>query len=129
MLLSVYSTITQHEAYGFLLVFIVSTICLYSAWASRCRFITQGNARASIRGTTIVNFHAFLCMYVPLKQRNNKYKPTTDAIIETSSNTLVAGCKTTIIPYGVVNIRDYAFYYCEELNSISIPNSVTSIGS
>ena len=33
---------------------------LYSAWASRCRFRYQGNARASSRGTGNSKFHAFL---------------------------------------------------------------------
>ena len=34
-------------------------VILYSAWASRCRSNTMGNARASGSGTTIVGFHAF----------------------------------------------------------------------
>ncbi len=51
-----------------------------------------------------------------------------DAIIETSSNTLVAGCRTTIIPNSVTSIGDYAFCNCTGLKYITIPNSVTSIG-
>ena len=51
-----------------------------------------------------------------------------NAIIETASNTLVAGCKTTIIPDGIDSIGKYAFYDCDELTSISIPQSVKSIG-
>ena len=51
-----------------------------------------------------------------------------NAIIETSTNTLVAGCKNSSIPYSVKNIWKYAFSNCTELASISIPNSVTSIG-
>ena len=51
-----------------------------------------------------------------------------NAIIETQSNTLLAGCKNTIIPNSVKSIGNYAFYYCPELTSITIPNSVTSIG-
>ena len=35
-----------------------------------------------------------------------------NAIIETSSNTLIKGCKNTIIPEGVTRIGDYAFYGC-----------------
>ena len=52
-----------------------------------------------------------------------------NAIIETSSNTLIAGCKTTTIPNSVTSIGNYAFSGCSGLTSITIPNSVTSIGS
>lgn len=52
-----------------------------------------------------------------------------NAIIETSSNTLIAGCKNTIIPNSVTGIGDQAFIGCTNLESIVIPNSVTAIGS
>ena len=52
-----------------------------------------------------------------------------NAIIETSSNILVLGCKNTVIPNSVTSINHYAFSYCVGLTSIEIPNSVTYIGS
>ena len=51
-----------------------------------------------------------------------------NAIIETASNTLVAGCKNTVIPNSVTSIGGWAFGDCFGLTSIEIPNSVTSIG-
>ena len=51
-----------------------------------------------------------------------------DAIIETNSNTLIAGCSATIIPEGVTAIGDWAFEYCYNLTSIIIPEGVTTIG-
>ncbi len=51
-----------------------------------------------------------------------------NAIIETATNTLVAGCKNTTIPSSVASIGIYAFAGCSGLTSITIPNSVTSIG-
>ncbi len=50
-----------------------------------------------------------------------------NAIIETETNTLVAGCQNTLIPNTVTSIGEYAFYVCNNLTSIEIPNSVTSI--
>ena len=50
-----------------------------------------------------------------------------NAIIETSTNTLIAGCKNTIIPNSVTSIGDWALYGCRGLTSVDIPNSVTSI--
>ena len=52
-----------------------------------------------------------------------------NAIIETATNTLIVGCKNTIIPESVTSIGSEAFYNCFSLTSITIPNSVTSIGS
>ena len=51
-----------------------------------------------------------------------------NAIIETASNTLIAGCKNTTIPNSVTAIGDFAFQGCDGLTSIVIPNSVTVIG-
>ena len=51
-----------------------------------------------------------------------------NAIVETSSNSLIVGCKNSTIPNSVTSVGDYAFYYCGGLTSITIPNSVTSIG-
>ena len=50
-----------------------------------------------------------------------------NAIVETATNTLIAGCKETFIPNSVTSIGDFAFYGCSGLTSIEIPNSVTSI--
>jgi len=51
-----------------------------------------------------------------------------NAIIETATNTLIAGCQNTIIPNSVTGIGDEAFYGCSSLTSVNIPNCVTSIG-
>ena len=51
-----------------------------------------------------------------------------NAIIETSSNTLIQGCSTTVIPESVTSIEDYAFFGCSNLTAITLPESVTSIG-
>lgn len=52
-----------------------------------------------------------------------------NAIIETATNKLLAGCVNTIIPGSVTSIGYYAFDGCSGLTNINIPNSVTSIGA
>lgn len=51
-----------------------------------------------------------------------------NAIIETKSNKLIAGCKNTNIPKSVTSIGEFAFYFCLNLTSVAIPNTVTDIG-
>lgn len=51
-----------------------------------------------------------------------------NAIIETATNTLIAGCKNTTIPNGITTISAGAFLGCTGLTNIIIPDSVTTIG-
>ena len=66
-----------------------------------------------------------------VEKGNSQYDNRNDcnAIIESHSNTLIAGCMNTIIPNSVTSIGDCAFYGCSGLASINIPESVMSIGS
>ncbi|MBO5810402.1 MAG: leucine-rich repeat protein [Bacteroidales bacterium] len=52
-----------------------------------------------------------------------------NAVIETATNTLVAGCKETVIPNTVTSIGFAAFSGCLNLTSIEIPSSVSYIHS
>lgn len=51
-----------------------------------------------------------------------------NAIIDKESNTLIAGCKNTIIPNDVTTIGIGAFSGRTNLTSMTIPNGVTTIG-
>ena len=67
---------------------------------------------------------------ITVEKGNSKYdsRDNCNAIIETNTNKLIAGCKNTTISNSVTSIGNYAFYGCSGLTSITIPNSVTSIG-
>ena len=68
-------------------------------------------------------------MSIKVTNGNPKYdsRGNCNAIIETVTNTLVYGCKKSVIPDDVTNIGDSAFGYCVGMTSITIPKSVTSI--
>lgn len=50
-----------------------------------------------------------------------------NAIIETKTNTLCYGCKSTIIPESVTKIGRHTFAGCALLESVTIPEAVTEI--
>ena len=66
---------------------------------------------------------------VTVEAGNTKYdsRDNCNAIIETASNTLIQGCKTSTIPATVTALGNQAFQECYDLASITIPSSVTSI--
>lgn len=63
--------------------------------------------------------------------KNNKVYDSRDncnGIIETTTNTLIAGCPGTVIPTSVTSIGAYAFANNETLYSVEITEGVVSIG-
>ena len=62
---------------------------------------------------------------------NPVYHSAGNCLIENSSKTLIAGCKTSVIPADgtVTAIGNMAFYKCTGLTEITIPDSVKSIGA
>ena len=67
---------------------------------------------------------------VVVKEGNNTYdsREQCNAIIETGSGRLVAGCMTSVIPQSVKEIGFAAFRNCTTLQEIHIPDGVTAIG-
>lgn len=76
-------------------------------------------------------FDSCPCLTTINVEKGNSFYDSRDdcnAIIETATNILIAGCQNTIIPDDVVRIGDCSFAGCTTLTSITIPESVKSIG-
>ena len=86
-------------------------------------------------GVTSIGYYAFYgcsaLTSIIVEEGNTAYdsRNNCNAIIETKTNTLIAGCNNTTIPIGVTSIGNCAFYGCSNLTSITIPEGVTSIGN
>ena len=96
--------------------------------------VTIPNSVTSIRGGAFGGGAAFgSCSgltSIKVESGNSVYdsRENCNAIIETATNTLITGCKNTIIPNSITKIGYQAFEHCSGLTSVTIPNSVTSIG-
>ncbi len=63
-------------------------------------------------------------------KENKFYTSVGNCLVETSSKRLIKGCNTSIIPNdgSIIDIGDWAFWQCDKLVSVVIPNGVLSIG-
>ena len=117
---------------GLISLTIPSSVTSIGDWAfSVCNALTSVTIPSTV---TFIGNGAFSgcsgLTSISVETENTAYdsRENCNAIIETSTNKLLSGCNTTIIPGSVTSIGDYAFYDCIGITSITIPNSVTSIG-
>ena len=90
--------------------------------------IIIGSGVVSLYNTTFMGCTGVESIMVSSDNATYDSREGCNAIIKTSTNELVLGCKNTVIPSSVTSIWQQAFSNCTGLTSIEIPNSVTSIG-
>ena len=98
---------------------------------SDCTNLNLIDIPASVTGIGDNAFYGCSALtYITIDSNNTVFDSRNDcnAIIETSTNKLIVGCRNTVIPNSVTSIGNFAFFGRSGLNSISIPASVTSIG-
>lgn len=107
----------------------VTTIGLYAF--ANCGYLTSITIPNSVTNIGYNAFQGCSSLATIIVDAGNTIYDSRDncnAIIASASNTLIIGCKNTIIPNSVTGIDSSAFEYCSFLTSIDIPNSVKSIG-
>lgn len=82
----------------------------------------------SIGGYAFEHCPALYSMSVATGNTNYDSRDSCNAIIETATNVLMAGCMNTVIPNTVVAIGDNAFSGSFMLTRVNIPTSVTAVG-
>lgn len=120
-------------------------------WCTGLTTLTIPSSVTSIGGSAFSGCYRLTSITVEAGNPNYDSRGNCNALIETNTNTLLAGCVNTVIPddvtaigpsafsdvdmnsvtipNGVTSIGNSAFWRCRNLTSIEIPNSVTSIGS
>lgn len=89
--------------------------------------ITIPASVTSISSTAFSNMSNLTSLTVDPANTVYDSRDNCNAVIETETNTLVAGTQNTVIPDSVTSIKGYAFHDCASLTNISIPDGVTYI--
>ena len=84
---------------------------------------------ASIGSSVFSGCTGLVSLNVDLENKVFDSRGDCNAIIQKSSDTLIAGCVSTVIPEDIMSIGNYAFAGCIGLADIEIPESVMSIGN
>ena len=106
----------------------VKTIETFAFSSTNLTSVTIHKEVTRIGSNPFENCYKLTSVKVETGNPNYDSRNNCNAIIETSSNTLITGCKNTVIPNSVTSIGYCAFYYCRDLKSIAIPNSVANLG-
>ena len=96
-----------------------------------CKSLTSIDIPSSVTSLGLSCFRGCSSLESITVDKNNKVydsRENCNAIIETSTNEMIQGCKTTVIPSSVTSLGDDCFRGCKSLTSIDIPSSVTSLG-
>ena len=96
-----------------------------------CTSLRQIHIPASVRSIGESAFEycpSLTSMSVAMGNPRYDSRDDCNAIIETGDNTLLAGCRNTVIPPTVTTIGDYAFSGCSTLPNVEIPVGVTAVG-
>lgn len=94
-----------------------------------CSSLRALNIPASVR--EFVDFAFAYCSgirSISISPENAVYRSEDDCWIRRADNALVLGCMNSIIPDGITEIGDGAFFGCRWLGDLYLPESVTRIG-
>ena len=91
--------------------------------------ITIGKGLTSIGESAFSGCSALESIVVD--SENTKYKSSGNCLIETETHSLLRGCKNSVIPDdgSVTVIANSAFSSCKGMTSITLPNTILSIGT
>ena len=96
-----------------------------------CYALTSINIPSGVTSIPMETFNNCISLSsITVDNNNTTYdsRNNCNAIIETSNNSLLFGCKNTVIPNTVTTLSGKSFFHCTGLTSVTIPSSVTSIG-
>ena len=101
-----------------------------------CAFMYCKNLKAVTIPASVKKIGSYALAYCPSLEsvtvdKDNKFydsRNNCNAIIETATNTLIAGCSTTVIPEDTSSISEGAFAGCTGLKQVIIPSSISQIG-
>ena len=95
-----------------------------------CKSLTRFNVPKSVTsiGGSVIGGNNLSVITVDPQNTVYDSRENCNAIIETATNKIIAGCKNTAFPASVTEIGEDAFEGCEGLRSIDIPGTIKTIG-